>query len=758
MAFNLWQATGAQYSSLSGSWSTAGHWSLGHAPGSSDDILFNYNLLGAFTATIDAPIVINSLLVQAAAASVIQSSLAPMNIAGAVTVNEGLLSLNSVNAIGGAVTVNGGELDIGMTGALASSSLTLSGGELLATSSITIANNIGIGDTCTIAAAHGATLTLTGILTDDTAWKTIRFGASGQDGIIILNGTGGVLNGGAQIEVAAGTLKAANSELNYYTNFVLSTSVDAGAILDVNGQAITINNLFGSGTVTNTGLANVLNLHGGSFSGSITGSLGVSLGGSVTLSGVNTFTGGMGIGAYQLTIGNGGALGSGQVALANGSALLATGSMTVGNAMTLNASGANAFLGATSGVLTLTGVITLTAASQRILIGGAGAPGSVTFANGGGVRLFNATDAIDFLNVAYSASEKIVWQSTTNGAQNFALVNNLGATLATFSLVASSSYGHYSTNDFTIANDGSGDAVVGLNYAPPPLAKTRDFNFDGVSDVMLENASTGQLGAWFVSGGVATWNYFSTESAGWHAAGTGDFNGNGTADVLLENSSTGMVGTWLINGGVPTWQYFSSEAAGWHIAGVGNFDGNTTADVLLENSSTGQIGAWLINGGVPTWAGFSTEASGFHVAGVGDFNGDGVSDVLLENSTTGMVGTWEIANNTPTWAGFTAEASGFHVAGVGDFNGDGVSDVLLENSTTGMVGTWEIANNTPTWVGFTTEAAGWHVAGVGDYNGDGVSDVLLMNNATGMVGDWSISNNTPTWHYISSAAAGWNAS
>ena len=313
---------------------------------------------------------------------------------------------------------------------------------MLATSSITIANNIGIGDTCTIAAAHGATLTLTGILTDDTAWKTIRFGASGQDGIIILNGTGGVLNGGAQIEVAAGTLKAANSELNYYTNFVLSTSVDAGAILDVNGQAITINNLFGSGTVTNTGLANVLNLHGGSFSGSITGSLSVSLGGSVTLSGVNTFTGGMGIGAYQLTIGNGGALGSGQVGLANGSALLATGSMTVGNAMTLNASGANAFLGATSGVLTLTGVITLTAASQRILIGGAGAPGSVTFANGGGVRLFNATDAIDFLNVAYSASEKIVWQSTTNGAQNFALVNNLGATLATFSLVASSSYGH----------------------------------------------------------------------------------------------------------------------------------------------------------------------------------------------------------------------------------------------------------------------------------------------------------------------------
>ena len=757
MASNSWQATGTPYSSLSGSWSTGGHWSLGHAPNSTDDLFFGYGLAGGFTATIDAPATINSLSIDAFGASVVQSALAPLNVIGNVTVATGLLALNVANTIGGAVNV-GGELDLGVTGAVGVAAITLSGGKMLATGTMILPNSIGISVNSTIAAAHGVSLTLSGPLNNSMAYQTLRIGAAGQDGVVLLGSVNGsTVGGGSQIEVVAGTLRAL-SGLTFYTLNGGPLLVDAAGVVDMNGMGLSVINLLGSGTVTNTGASSALNLYGGAFSGSITGSLNVSINSNVTLSGVNTFTGGMGIGAYQLTIGNGGALGSGQVALANGSALLATGSITVGNAMTLNASGANAFLGATSGVLTLTGVITLTAASQRILIGGAGAPGSVTFANGGGVRLFNATDAIDFLNVAYSASEKIVWQSTTNGAQNFALVNNLGATLATFSLVASSSYGHYSTNDFTIANDGSGDAIVGLNYAPPPLAKTRDFNFDGVSDVMLENASTGQLGAWFVSGGVATWNYFSTESAGWHAAGTGDFNGNGTADVLLENSSTGMVGTWLINGGVPTWQYFSSEAAGWHIAGVGNFDGNTTADVLLENSSTGQIGAWLINGGVPTWAGFSTEASGFHVAGVGDFNGDGVSDVLLENSTTGMVGTWEIANNTPTWAGFTAEASGFHVAGVGDFNGDGVSDVLLENSTTGMVGAWEIANNTPTWVGFTTEAAGWHVAGVGDYNGDGVSDVLLMNNATGMVGDWSISNNTPTWHYISSAAAGWNAS
>ena len=200
------------------------------------------------------------------------------------------------------------------------------------------------------------------------------------------------------------------------------------------------------------------------------------------------------------------------------------------------------------------------------------------------------------------------------------------------------------------------------------VAGSGDLNGDGSSDVLLENSSTGQVGTFQIkdngSGGWATWQYFGPEASGWHIAGAGDFDGNGTSDVLLENSSSGQVGAWLVNaGGVQSWVGFSTEASGWHIAGVGDFDGNGTSDVLLENSSTGQVGAWLVNaGGVQSWAGFSTEASGWHVAGTGDFDGNGTSDVLLENSSTGQVGAWLISNNLPSWIGISTEATGWHVA------------------------------------------------------------------------------------------------
>ena len=97
-------------------------------------------------------------------------------------------------------------------------------------------------------------------------------------------------------------------------------------------------------------------------------------------------------------------------------------------------------------------------------------------------------------------------------------------------------------------------------------------------------------------------------------AGVGDFNGDGASDVLLENPSTGQIGAWLINNYLPSWVGFSTEAASWHVAGVADYDGNGTSDVLLENSASGQVGEWLINNNLPTWASISTEASGWQVA------------------------------------------------------------------------------------------------------------------------------------------------
>ena len=299
----------------------------------------------------------------------------------------------------------------------------------------------------------------------------------------------------------------------------------------------------------------------------------------------------------------------------------------------------------------------------------------------------------------------------------------------------------------TVIGNGALDTYVFGSYTLSQLTITR--NADGTVTVAAPDATDTLSRVQMIQ------DYTGARKFIGHS--TSDFSGDGNSDVLLENTTSGQIGTWEISNNTPVWASFSTEAAGWHAAGSGDFNGDGVSDILLENSSTGAVGTWEITNNTPTWAYFSAEATGWHVAGVGDFNGDGQSDVLLENSSTGVVGTWEITNNTPTWAYFSAEATGWHVAGVGDFNGDGRSDVLLENSTNGIVGAWEITNNTPSWVYFSAEATGWHVTSVGDYNADGKSDILLSNTSTGQVGEWLINNNTPTWQGLSTIAAGWHA-
>ena len=414
----------------------------------------------------------------------------------------------------------------------------------------------------------------------------------------------------------------------------------------------------------------------------------------------------------------------------------------------------SAISGAGKAVVTANGKLQFQSAfNENVVFQGANAGTlGLSQAYGGVISGFNLGDTLDLPGIAYAAGEHMVLQATSSHVQTYALENASNAILGTFKFS-----GSYQNSYFTIGNV-SGHVGLTLNHAPAPAPAIQDFNGDGISDVLLQNPASGQIGAWTVSGGAPTWHAFSTAAAGWRGVGTGDFDGNGTADVLLENVATGQIGAWLINNNAPTWVGFSTEAAGWHAAAIGDFDGNGTADVLLENTATGQIGAWLINNNAPTWVGFSTEASGWHVAGVGDYDGNGTADVLLENAATGQIGAWLINNNAPTWVGFSTEASGWHVAGVGDFDGNGTADVLLENLSTGQIGAWLINNNAPTWVGFSTEASGWHVAGVGDYNGDGNADVLLHNAATGQVGEWTIANNQPAWHGLSSALPGWSVS
>ena len=755
-------------SATSGNWSSANNWSPGTVPGSGDTAYIGVTG-GTYTSTVDVATSVYLLW--------IQSSNAIVNInadltlgAGGLNFTFGLLLVNArINVNSSIQLSNDARISLGSAGTLGHAPISASGTPaIVATTTNSIANNISVSSNNGIIfdAVSGATFFLNGQLNVAATTSNgihgasnVVFGEAGYTGTV--NYAPGSASTVSSIQtvltIGCGTLQIGNaiaaSDLQNFSRWNIST----GGTLDLLGHSVSISSLTGAGNIINTSGVGGLTLASGSLGGAISGVLNLNISGNVTLSGASTFTGVTLLSSGSLTLGSSGSLGLSTVSYSGNAELIAAGLITFTNNITVQ-SGVTAYLEAATGYnLVVAGSVTLSGSSDVLVLGGARGIsanlGAVSFSSTGNIRNFSGADKIYILNAAYSSSDKIVWQSTANGIQTFAVVDGANTIIQSFNL-----YGHYGANEFTVSSDPSSEIVVGLKRNATPLPDANDFSGNGSSDILLESAATGGfVGTWTMDSGSPVWHPYAQEAAGWHAAGLGDFNGDGVSDVLLENAATGQIGAWTISNNAPSWVSFSTEAAGWHAAGVGDFNGDGNADVLLENSSTGQIGAWLINNNTPTWAGFSSEASGWHAAGVGDFNGDGNADVLLENSSTGQIGAWLISNNLPTWVGFSTEASGWHAAGVGDFNSDGISDVLLENVTTGQIGVWLINNNLPTWHYFSTEASGWHVADVGDYNGNGVSDVLLANAATGQVGEWLISNLTPTWQGISTMAPGWHA-
>ena len=160
---------------------------------------------------------------------------------------SGVTTINTANSYsGGTVNVGLGTLAIGSAGALGSGEVGLADGELEAIKSLSFQNQLSIVDSPTIAAANGATFTIGA----DAAWTTnygsITFGATGQDGTVLWSDAAGdtIQDPGVYtIDVAAGTLKAADGGLNVLFNNAGVATVGAGATLDIAGFDAEINGL-----------------------------------------------------------------------------------------------------------------------------------------------------------------------------------------------------------------------------------------------------------------------------------------------------------------------------------------------------------------------------------------------------------------------------------------------------------------------------------------------------------------------------------
>ncbi|HEY1862991.1 MAG TPA: hypothetical protein VGG77_04715 [Roseiarcus sp.] len=238
---------------------------------------------------------------------------AELIMVGALTVNSGFVSLNTTNIMSG-VALSGGVLAFGNAGALGAGAVSVTGGELLATASETLSNQLTFSGTSTIAAAHGTTLNenSTGYTIDGNT--TLNIGSLGQDGTILwsTNSASSILMPTTDsVEVQGGTLEAADGNLSLLLGGAKRTTVATGGTIDVAGFSTTISDLIGGGAITDSGAPATLTLAAANFSGAISGPLSLVADGAIILSGANTYTGITTIDAGDsLQLGLGGAAGS----------------------------------------------------------------------------------------------------------------------------------------------------------------------------------------------------------------------------------------------------------------------------------------------------------------------------------------------------------------------------------------------------------------------------------------------------------------
>ncbi len=244
-----------------------------------------------------------------------------------------------------------------------------------------------------------------------------------------------------------------------------------------------------------------------------------------------------------------------------------------------------------------------------------------------------------------------------------------------------------------------------LAIAPAPYSRTfLDFNGDGLTDLLLQNATTGAIAAWYMNGGSQAGSapFSLSPSPDYALVGVGDFAGDGTAALVLQNRADDTIALWY-TGGLNSTLITGADyirpnpLPGWKVVGVGDFNGDGKSDLVFQNRTTNQIVIWFMDG--PVYQGGArlpyTPPADWQVVGTGDFNGDGYADLVFQNQTSGQIVVWYM--NGVTYLGGTALANvpdpGWRVVGIGDYNQDGSPDLLLQNRTTNQAAVWYFQNS-----------------------------------------------------------------
>jgi fibronectin-binding autotransporter adhesin len=563
---------------------------------------------------------------------------------GALSVTSGILTLNGINDYTGGTTVGGtGTLNIGFGGSLATSGVGL-------TDNRTVVFN---QPTQALPALNGtnsaATLTLNGTALNVSGGGSFAGAASGtgsltvSGGSLILSGTntytGGTFVSDGTLNLGASGALPANRAVtvNGGTLNIATFSPTTGAVILSDG---TISGSTGTLTGTSYGLQN------GSISAKLAGTgviLTKTTPGIVTLSGANTFTGGVVLTDGTLNINNATAVGTGPLTVTGGTLDSTAGSVTLTNNNAQNWNGDFTFTG-TNDLNLGTGNVTLNA-NRQVTIGGSG--GILTVGGAISGNTFGLTKA-GTGTLSLAAVNTYSGGTTVSGG----LLNVTGSLLAGSDLTV----GALGAANFVNADQTLG-AVANANTAASSL------NFSANSGTVTLASLTGLGDTNFASNATIT-GQFSSGAATINGVGT---FGTVASGILNLNGATASIGT--LDGGTihlattaltvdsgntsgaisgANGSLTKATAGTLFLSGANTYGGGTNLQggtLNFTNGSLGTAGAVTFGGGTLQYGSGNTQDLSARVANIGtgitavfDTNGNDVSFATgLAGAATGAV-------------------------------------------------------------------------------------------------------------------------
>jgi autotransporter-associated beta strand protein len=591
---------------------------------------------------------------------------------GGLTLTTGTQILTGTNTYTGVTTINGGTLQIGNGGTIGSIvSDVVNNGALAFNRSDAVTFAGDISGTGSIILAGSGTVTFTGTNTS-TGGTTI--------------GAGTLTAGGPNVFSATGAM-----------------TVAAAATLDVNGFDQAIGSIAGAGTVTNNGAAAATLTTGAAntsttFSGVIKdGGAALALTkvgtGTLTLSGVNSFTGDTTISAGTLALsGTGGIASSSQVNVANAAGTFDISATTSGAIVTTLNGVANSHVALGSRTLTISNG----SSTYAGLIGGTGgltlAAGTQTLS---GTNTYTGVTSIDGGTLALSGSGSIASSSQVNvttAVGTFDIsATTAGATITTLNGVLNS---HVTLGNRTLTISNGSTTYAGLIGGTGGLTLTA-----GTQTLSGANTYTGDT---IINGGTlkaGANNTFSSASAFTVAAGALlDLNGfdQGTGSLAGAGTvgNTGAAAATLTTGGDNTSTTFSGAIIDDAPTGLTKI-GNGTLTLTGANTYSGatSVDAGTLQGGaVNTFSG----ASAFTVAGGAFLDLNGLNQVIGS-----LAGAGTVTNAGGATATLTTGADNTSTAFSGIIQ-NGASAIALTKSGTGTL----TLSGVNTYTGITTVNAG----------------------------------------------------